>query len=90
MLKVSGEMQVLLAVVAAATDTDADCVVRRALDRKLGAGWAWEFSSARSSEERVGVLERRILLSSPSAFERSDMRRETLKDATSHEDGGAR
>jgi hypothetical protein len=87
---VSVEMQVLLAVVTAAVDAEPYCVIRRALDRKLGAGWALEFSSARSGEDRVAVLARRMALMQPTVESFDPLRRDSLKDATSHEDGGAR
>lgn len=80
-------MQVLLAVATAAVDAEPYCVIRRALDRKLGAGWALEFAGARSSDDRVEVLTRRM------EFMRVDNKnadRDTFGGVTSHEDGGAR
>jgi hypothetical protein len=87
---VSVEMQVLLAVVTAAIDAEPYCVIRRALDRKLGAGWALEFAGARSSVDRVEVLTRRMALLLPTVEAFAPSRRDSMRDATSHEDGGAR
>lgn len=86
----SVELQVLLAVVTAAIDADAKCVVRRALDRQLGSGWAWEFASTRSPEERIAVLFRRLQMAETNFGRFDPLRRETVADASSHEDGGAR
>jgi len=84
---VSVEMQVLLAVVTAAVDAEPYCVIRRALDRKLGAGWVLEFSSARSGDERVAVLARRMEFM---WVDNKNVDRDTFGGVTSHEDGGAR
>lgn len=58
-------MQTFLAVCEAALDERFDSPMRRVLDRKLGAGWALEYAKTRSKEERVDVIERRLLMCSP-------------------------
>lgn len=83
-------MRVLLAVAEAAVDAEPYCVIRRALDRKLGAGWALELSSARSVEARADVLVRRMNIMGVDRKTFDPLPRDTVKDSTSHEDGGAR
>lgn len=57
-------MQTFLAVCEAALDERFDSPMRRVLDRKLGAGWALEYAKTRSKEERVDLIERRLLMCS--------------------------
>ena len=85
MPNITAETRVLLAVLAAASTSDRDSEVRRVLDRKLGAGWSLDLLNARSDDERVGVLTRRLRLV-------GDYRTsfDNVQDQTAHEDGGAR
>lgn len=76
------EAKVLLAVIAASamSEKPSDSDVRRVFDRKLGAGWAFDFLNMRSDDERVAYLNRRLRLSEV----------EIVANQTSFEDGGAR
>jgi len=62
---------VLLAVVIAACETDdVNNPVRRVLDKKLGEGWSHEIATARSHDERLHVLRRRLAFTSVDSLHR--------------------
>jgi hypothetical protein len=87
MAQLSAEAKVLLSVMAAFASSGADADVRQVLDRKLGAGWVLDFLNARSDDERVDVLHRRLRLVE-SHYNRSHV--ENVSQQTAFEDGGAR
>lgn len=87
MAQLSTEAKVLLSVMAAFASSGADADVRQVLDRKLGAGWVLDLLNARSENDRIEVLHRRLRL-----VESHDNRShiESVAEQTSFEDGGAR
>ena len=65
------EALVLLTVVIAACETDdVNHPVRRVLYKKLGAGWSHEIATARSQDERLHVLQRRLAFTSVDSLHR--------------------
>jgi hypothetical protein len=89
----TADRECLLAVLTALLAGDeVPPLAARVLEDHLGLGWAREYASARSPQEREECIVRRLRLHRPvrTARAKAAPALERVVDATSHEDGGAR
>jgi hypothetical protein len=87
----TADRECLLALLTALLSSDElPQLAARVLEDHLGLGWAREYAGARSKQERVDCVVRRLRLYRP--IQRANRATQAMRvdEATSFEDGGAR